>query len=242
MSASSWATASGAPSVCPSWAAGMTLCGMWIARMPACWAPHTSSKSRSPTYTQRPGRRRRPPPSRRGRRGARAWSTGSRWCRRRRRPGRGRRRARTRRDATPAARSCWTARPREPSRVQLAPQRRDLRVGQRVRVPEVAVGLQQRRVVVEPGLGEQVGDGRALLVVAATAPHHLVGPVQRLGVHRPLSRGHHRRRQGHRLRVEVDVVPAGQGAAPVEDHRLEVHGRTLAVGTDPSGRTGTPGS
>ena len=31
------------------------LCGRCTARRPAFWAPQTSSKSRSPTYTQRPG-------------------------------------------------------------------------------------------------------------------------------------------------------------------------------------------
>ena len=41
--------ASGSPSVWPTWLAGIALCGTWIARIPAFWAPHTSSKSRSPT-------------------------------------------------------------------------------------------------------------------------------------------------------------------------------------------------
>ncbi len=39
----------------PIWLVGMLLSGMWIARRPALWAPQTSSKSRSPTYTQRLG-------------------------------------------------------------------------------------------------------------------------------------------------------------------------------------------
>ena len=42
-------TASGVPSVCPTWPAGMVLCGTWIARSPADCAPYTSSKRRSPT-------------------------------------------------------------------------------------------------------------------------------------------------------------------------------------------------
>ncbi len=37
----------------------------------------------------------------------------------------------------------------------------------------------------------------------------------------------HRRRERQRLGMEVDVVPAGQRAAPVEDHRVEVHGPNL---------------
>ena len=44
----------------------------------------------------------------------------------------------------------------------------------------------------QPGLGEQVGDRRALLVVAAAAPDHLVGPVQRPGMYvEPLLRLDH---------------------------------------------------
>ena len=47
-----------------------------------------------------------------------------------------------------------------------------------MRLPEVEVGLQQLGVVVEAGLGEEVGDGRALLVVAAASPDDVTGPVQ----------------------------------------------------------------
>jgi hypothetical protein len=88
--------------------------------------------------------------------------------------------------------------------------------------------LQELRVVLQPCLGEQVGHGRALLVVAAAAPDHLVGALQRLGayVDRVL-RLDHSMREGERLRVEVDVVPPGQGPAPVEDHGLGLHGATL---------------
>ena len=56
------------------------------------------------------GRRPRPRPSRPRTPRAPAWSTGSRWCRRRRRSGRARRRARRSPRARRAARSCWTAR------------------------------------------------------------------------------------------------------------------------------------
>ena len=42
-------TASGSPSVWPTWSAGIELSGMWIARRPALCAPQTSSNSRSPT-------------------------------------------------------------------------------------------------------------------------------------------------------------------------------------------------
>jgi hypothetical protein len=43
MSASSWATASGFPSLWPSCSVGIALCGTWIARRPAFWAPQMSS-------------------------------------------------------------------------------------------------------------------------------------------------------------------------------------------------------
>ena len=55
MSASSWATASGSPSLWPCCSVGIALCGMWIALSPALWAPQMSSKSRSPTYTHAAG-------------------------------------------------------------------------------------------------------------------------------------------------------------------------------------------
>ena len=59
-------------------------------------------------------------------------------------------------------------------------QRPDLRVGERVRLPELVVRRQQLGVVLEPGLGEEVGHGRALLVVAGATPDRLVGGVQPL--------------------------------------------------------------
>ena len=83
--------------------------------------------------------------------------------------------------------------------------------------------------MVEAGLGEQVGDGRALLVVAAATPDHVAGAVQPLGVGVVVVLG--RRRAAHglgqreRLGVEVHVVPAGERAAPVEDDRVDRHGR-----------------
>jgi hypothetical protein len=96
--------------------------------------------------------------------------------------------------------------------------------------------VQQLRVVVEPGLGEQVADGGAALLVAGAAPDRAVGLVQSGrqggqvdgfvgGLHDGLSES-----QG--LLMEVHVVPARQGAAPVEDHRVHRHAgqpnRTLA--------------
>jgi hypothetical protein len=42
-------TASGSPSEWPTWVGGMVLCGTWMARSPALWAPQMSSKRRSPT-------------------------------------------------------------------------------------------------------------------------------------------------------------------------------------------------
>ena len=100
-----------------------------------------------------------------------------------------------------------------------------------VRLPELAVVRQQLRVVRQPRLGEQVGHGRALLVVAAAAPDRLVGAVQRLGVHVDLVlRLDHGVREGQRLRVEVDVVPPGQGPAPVEDHGVGLHGSDVSGG------------
>ena len=91
--------------------AGIVLSGTWIARRPGV--------VRAPDVVEEPvpdvdagGRvaHARRPPSRRRRRAATAWSTGSRWCRRHRRRGRRPRRARRSRRATPAARWCWTAR------------------------------------------------------------------------------------------------------------------------------------
>ncbi len=49
ISASSCATASGSPSEWPFCSTGISLCGMWIAFMPAFCAPQMSSYSRSPT-------------------------------------------------------------------------------------------------------------------------------------------------------------------------------------------------
>ena len=57
-----------------------------------------------------------------------------------------------------------------PVRAQRLPERPDLGIGRGVRLPELAVGREQVRVVVEACLGEQVGDGGALLVVAASGP------------------------------------------------------------------------
>jgi hypothetical protein len=48
-------TAWGVPSVWPRWWSGIVLCGMSTARMPTRRAPQMSSKSRSPTKTQRDG-------------------------------------------------------------------------------------------------------------------------------------------------------------------------------------------
>ena len=102
---------------------------------------------------------------------------------------------------------------------------RDLGVGERVRLPEVVVGLQQVGVVVEARLDEEVGDGRALLVVAAAPPDHVAGAVEPLGVRVVVVVGRRRTTYGlgerHRLGVEVDVVPARERAAPVEDDRLD---------------------
>ena len=48
-SSSWWACASGIAVTSTRCAAGMSECGIQIARMPTCWGPCTSSKTRSPT-------------------------------------------------------------------------------------------------------------------------------------------------------------------------------------------------
>ena len=79
--------------------------------------------------------------------------------------------------------------------------------------------------MLEPRLGEEVGDRRALLVVAGPAPDHAAGLVQPLLRHgHVVVRAHDRLGEGQGLGVEVDVVPGGQRAAPVEDHGVDRHG------------------
>ena len=79
--------------------------------------------------------------------------------------------------------------------------------------------------MVETGLGEEVLDGGRLLVVAAATPHHAPRCVQprRVGVVVVVGGGRAAYGFGERegLGVEVDVVPPGEGAAPVEDDRLD---------------------
>ena len=92
--------------------------------------------------------------------------------------------------------------------------------------------------MLEPGLGEQVRDSRALLVVPAAPPDHLVGALQRIDVYVDVLLGRdHGVRERQRLRVEVDLVPPGQRAAPVEDDGLDLHGATVVgrSGTEPAG-------
>ena len=175
----------------------------------------------------------RRPPSRPRRRAATAWSTGSRWCRRRRRRGRRPRRARRTRRATRAARSCWTARrPCSPVARSSSNIGRTSGSVSGVRLPELVVGGQQLRVVVEPGLGEEVGDGGALLVVAAAPPDDVAGRCSRSAWawwSSSATASDDRLGERQRLGVEVDVVPAGQGAAPVEDDRLDAAREPCAV-------------
>ncbi len=69
---------------------------------------------------------------------------------------------------------------RDPALVEGLPQRPHMRVGEGVRLPELVVGGEQVGIVTQTGLGEQVGDGRALLVVAAAPPHRRAGLVEPL--------------------------------------------------------------
>ena len=161
-----------------------------------CGRPRRRRRAGRRRRRSAPGRRRRPRPSPRGTRAGTAWSTGSRWCRRRRRSGR----------STPSRSkkpSCTLARPDrvgqhadlDAALVQRLPQRPHLGVGEGVRLPEGVVGREQVGVVLEARLGEQVGDGRALLVVAAAAPDDVAGAVQPLGRDRR-RRGRRRPRPG----------------------------------------------
>ena len=51
---------------------------------------------------------------------------------------------------------------------------------------------------------------------------------------------HHRLGQGQRLGVEVDVMPGGEGATPVEDHGVDRHRATLGPTTvSDRGRAGS---
>ena len=84
--------------------------------------------------------------------------------------------------------------------------------------------------MVEPGLLEQVGDSRALLVVARATPHGLPRGVQprRMGLdkldRRVVTDPGHGLCEREGLRVEVDVVPAGERATPVEDDGVDAAG------------------
>ena len=86
---------------------------------------------------------------------------------------------------------------------------------ERVRLPELVVGRQQRRVVVEPGLGEEVRDGRALLVVARAAPDRLRRPrCSALGARVGVARRRPPARQRPRLRVRSRRRATGSACRP----------------------------
>ena len=110
----------------------------------------------------------------------------------------------------------------DPPGPQRLEQRADVGVGGGVRLPELVVGAEQLGVVLETGLVEEVAEAGAAVVVAAAAPDDVTGRVQQPGVDVVVVLGvHHRLRERQRLGVEVDVVPLGEGAAPVEDDRVD---------------------
>ena len=98
-----------------------------------------------------------------------------------------------------------------------------LGIGEGVRGPELAVGGEQPFVVGQPRLLEDVLERGAGVGLLRPSPHGTGGLVQgavRLGVGVDRGGG-----QCLRLGLHVDGVPGREGAAPVEDHRLDLtHG------------------
>ena len=135
----------GRPSTWPCWSSGMALCGTSTARMPdLLGAVDVVERPVADEHDAAPGRARRPRPSPRGTPPGAASSTGSRWSRRRRRSGRARRRGGTPPRGARGSRACCDSTPtRMPRSRRPANSGGDVRVGVRVRLPELVVGGQR---------------------------------------------------------------------------------------------------
>ena len=229
-SSSSWAQASGTAVTSTRCDAGMSECGIQIARMPTCCGPCTSSNAvadvdrAARVDVERAADRGTPRGA--ASRGRSRWSTG------RRRAGRARRRARRSRGGSRASRWCWTAPRSDAARAQpstaAAPAGRCRCAAPRTRgrprarggagrarrrppsrmsasAAEVLLALPRRRLRLEDAVGEPV----RLLQVGLGHVGRVDGDAVHLaGEDAPLL--------GH-----VDLVPGRQRAAPVEDDRLD---------------------
>jgi hypothetical protein len=93
--------------------------------------------------------------------------------------------------------------------------------------------------VPEPSDREQVRHGGTALLVATPAPHGPSRLVQQCRMRQriPARATRDRVRESQGLGVEVDVVPGGQGATPVEDDCFDVvtrHGLSLPRSRPPA--------